>query len=44
MEEAKDWCSSRIDGKKISEGECTDRVLSREEIIEELGPGYKAKR
>jgi len=43
MKEVEGFHTTRVDKKIVSEGKTKDRVLSREEVVEELGEGYNCK-
>ncbi|GAH26011.1 unnamed protein product [marine sediment metagenome] len=43
MREIDGWHTTRVNKEIVSEGKCKDRVLSREEVAEELGEGYDCK-
>ncbi|GAH69331.1 unnamed protein product [marine sediment metagenome] len=43
MREIDGWHTTRVNTEIVSEGKCKDRVLSREEVAEELGEGYDCK-
>lgn len=40
MRETVGWCETKYNNEKKYEGMCKDRVLTRAEVVEELGPGY----